>query len=115
MEPTYHEHQLLLIDRRAERFDSGTVVAFRQEGLGALLVKRIAAVPGDEVWVSDEVLYVNGRAVCNGITYAGIARDKLLLRQGEYFVLGDNLEESRDSRYEDVGIVKEENIVGSIL
>ncbi len=115
MEPAYHNHQLLIIDKRAEEFTYGMVVAFWQESLEALLVKRIVALPGDRVQIVGQELYVNDIAVCGGITYAGIAGEKIFLGPGEYFVLGDNLEVSRDSRYEDVGIVKEESIVGRIL
>ena len=83
------------------------------------MVKRIVAVSGDTVCIKDNKLYVNGRiseiTSADRIKYAGTAEKNILLGDGEYFVLGDNYDESVDSRYEEVGIVQEDNIIGKII
>ena len=49
------------------------------------------------------------------MVYAGIAEEPLKLADDEFFVLGDNREVSEDSRYEEVGPVKRENIEGKAI
>ena len=120
MEPSYHSGQLVLLDKHTKQFGSGDVVAFRCHGLDAVLVKRIVAVPGDTVWIVDGVLHRNGIPAEEGLVkgslaYAGIAKEPLTLGEGEYFMLGDNQEESKDSRYEEVRCVLEEDILGRVL
>jgi len=44
--------------------------------------------------------------------YPGIANNPVKLGDGDYFVLGDNRNHSEDSRYEIVGVVKKEEIIG---
>lgn len=120
MEPSYHSWQLVLLDKHTKRYDCGDVVVFRSEGLKAVLVKRVAAVPGDTVWIVDGILYKNGAPAEDGLvngrlSYAGIAEEPLTLMENEYFLLGDNHEESRDSRYEEVGRVLTEDILGKVI
>ena len=47
--------------------------------------------------------------------FPGAAADEILLGDDEFFVLGDNLSQSKDSRYETVGIVDGENIIGKVI
>ena len=120
MQPTYHNGQFVLLDKHTDNFACGDVVAFRCEGVKGVLIKRIAAVPGDTVQISEGILYRNGvpveEAWINGeITYAGIAEQPLTLSEGEYFMLGDNYEESKDSRYEKIGNISEKNILGKVI
>lgn len=120
MEPTYHSWQLALIDRRAATPQPGTVVAVRCQGLDATIVKRVVAVPGDTLFIRDGLLYVNGAkspAVppAAHYEYAGIAADIITLKDGEYFVLGDNCAESIDSRDASVGLISAQDILGEII
>ncbi len=120
MEPSYHNWQLVLLDKHTGHYGCGDVVAFRCEELGAVLVKRVVAVPGDTVQIVDGILYKNGmpaeEILAKGyLTYAGIAEQKVTLVEGEYFLLGDNYEESKDSRYEAVGCVQEKDILGKVV
>lgn len=118
--PAYHNLQFVLIDRHSEVYTYGDVVAFRCEKLDAVLVKRIVALPGDQVIIRDGTLYVNNIASQiyqqNGIfEYSGLASDIVYLGDDQYFLIGDNLEESKDSRYAEVGTVNEEDILGKII
>lgn len=120
MSPAYHDGQLVVLDKHSEDFEAGDVIAFYCEGLDANLVKRIVAGPEDYVIIMDGKLYVNGEPsiVCSRgvvIEYAGIAGEGIRLKPGQYFVLGDNIEDSRDSRYQEVGIVNEKYIIGKVM
>ena len=116
MSPEYKNMQFVLLDKRQHDVQRGDVIAFRREGIG-LLVKRVAAAPGDRVLISDGVLYINGEAQEQEerIEYSGTASSELLLGEGEYFVLGDNYGESRDSRFEEIGFVARGEIVGYVI
>lgn len=120
MSPAYHNMQFVLIDRHSDVYTYGDVVAFRCARLDAVLVKRIVARPCDQVIIRDGTLYVNDAVSRifpqDGIfEYSGLASDTVYLGDDQYFLIGDNLEESKDSRYEVVGRVKGEDILGKII
>ena len=80
-------------------------------------VKRVVGVPGDTVQIVDGALYVNGelfeeKKEVPSMEYAGVAEDEIKLGINEYFVLGDNRNNSEDSRYANIGLIKKEHIVG---
>lgn len=120
MSPAYHNMQFVLLDRHSCSYTYGDVIAFECEGLDAVLVKRIAACPGDQVIIRDGTLYVNDTvskvfSQKDVFNYAGIAEDSIVLEENQYFVIGDNLEESKDSRYAEVGCVDFSDVFGKCL
>lgn len=118
MSPTYSSFQPVLVDKTPDSLKNGTVILFRCESLDSYLIKRIVAGPGDEVFIKNNTLYVNGIESPNTthtIAYAGSVQEAITLQSNEYFVLGDNHAVSVDSRYPEVGIVHQEDIAGSII
>lgn len=80
-------------------------------------VKRVIAVPGDTVQIINGKLYVNGEEFqeeidAGDIEEAGLASEEITLGDDEYFVLGDNRNNSEDSRYANIGNIKKEYIIG---
>ena len=120
MIPAYHNMQLVLMDRHSEDYTYGDVVAFWCSELDTVLIKRIVACPGDEVFIREGRLCVNGDASTvfpqkYFFEYAGIAENPLQLTANQYFVIGDNIEKSKDSRYPKVGCVSADNIKGKVV
>lgn len=119
MSPAYHNMQLVVLNRYDDDFTYGDVIAFRCDGLSSVLVKRIVACPGDSVVIENGTLLVNGENSVvypenNIFGYAGILENKIYLGEGQYAVLGDNMAESKDSRYPEVGCVAGADILGRI-
>ena len=120
MEPSFHNFQLVILEKDFEEIAAGDVVACKSEALQAVLVKRVVAVPGDTVQIRDGKLYVNeqpspGQIPERIIAYPGIAAEPLTLGAGEYFLLGDNYEQSKDSRYEEINVINKNDIIGRVL
>ena len=120
MLPSYHNMQIVCLNKVNRTFELGDVIAFRCDGLNAVLVKRVAAVPGDMVQILDGTLFVNGEISpiypekgC--FVNAGILSEAATLKADEYLAIGDNYTESRDSRDELVGLVKQSSILGKVV
>ena len=97
----------------------GDVVVFLPNGneKSHYYVRRVIGVPGDTVQIKDGAVYVNGELYDEKVPVAameevGIAGEEITLGDDEYFVLGDNRNNSEDSRYANIGNVKKEYIVG---
>jgi len=80
------------------------------------LVKRVIGLPGQTIWSHDGKVYINGRAIAEpflpkGVETTGIRRQRI--PSGEYFVLGDNREDSVDSRV--FGPIPRRLIVGRVI
>lgn len=98
-----------------ERFD---IIVFPYRYSGENYIKRIIGMPGETVQIDIEGnIYINGEILQEGygkevILNPGNAIDPIVLGEDEYFVLGDNRNNSRDSRFSDVGLIHRDEIIG---
>jgi signal peptidase I len=92
MEPTLEKGSFIVGTRLYGELKTGDVVVFEHEG--TIMVKRIAACPGEELTV-------------NGICY--------YVPDNCYFMLGDNANNSYDSRYWNSPYVEEDQIIAKMI
>ena len=97
------------------------IIVFKPNGneKSHLYIKRIIGVPGDTVQIVKGVVYVNGEVFneavsVSSIEEAGTANEPITLKDDEYFVLGDNRNNSEDSRFANIGNVRKEHIIGKV-
>lgn len=122
MEPALENGQQIFIDRFLYILSSpkdGDVVAFLPNGNenSHYYIKRVVAGPGDNVRIAGGALYVNGQEskwVTEKILDPGIAENEILLGNKEYFCIGDNPNNSEDSRSANIGPVEEQDIIGKV-
>ncbi len=122
MEPTLSDGDNLIVDkityrfREPERFD--IIVFPYQYTKNTYYIKRIIGLPGEKVRIDEEGrIYINGEVLKESygketIVDAGLAAEEITLGNDEYFVMGDNRNDSADSRFVSVGNIKRQNIMG---
>jgi signal peptidase I len=123
MQSTLYENNYILLSRQAYLISApsvGDIIVFQSnlpnnDGNNKLLIKRVIAVAGDAVTISNGNVYINGELAyepfLNGRATPG-AIDNLQIPDGTVFVMGDNRSHSTDSRHDSVGFVPIDDIVG---
>lgn len=100
--------------KKPKRFD---IIVF-PNGDNENYIKRIIAMPGEKVYIDEEgIIFIDGEELEESygrevIRDAGLAGKQITLASDEYFVLGDNRNNSVDSREVSVGNIKEKEIIG---
>jgi signal peptidase I len=122
MEDTFHNGEYLIVDQLSYHLSSptrGDVVIFRYpRDPSKFFIKRIIGVPGDTITIEGSTVSIKNEQHPNGIVvnepYVTSMRPGTTvveeLGEREYFVMGDNRDESSDSRV--WGVLQEENIIG---
>lgn len=105
MEPTLPQESFILAVRIFDEPKTGDIIVFKKDG--TLLVKRVAAGPGDKV----------DRSQLQYMTTVPIPvweEPIIIVPEGCYFVLGDNTQNSWDSRYWDDPFIMQQEIVAKL-
>ena len=121
METTLSDGDNLIVDKISYRFQDPRrydiiVFPYRYEA-NTYYIKRIIGLPGETVQIVDGEVYIDGKLL--GEHYgnelmenAGLAADPITLGDDEYFVLGDNRNNSQDSRVSNVGVLHRDELLG---
>ena len=106
MEPTLQEKSFILGSRIFSELKSGDIIIFEKDGV--LLVKRIVGCPGDKVDLSQ-------LAYMTTVPIPVWDSPVITVPEGCYFVLGDNTQNSWDSRYWETPFITQEQIVARLF
>ena len=117
MDPTLIDGQMIIFTRIHASYDAGDIVCLSMPN-GDNYVKRVVAVPGDVVELKEGKLYVNG-VVADSFGHGQTLPQEAsisypyTLEKNKYFLLGDNRENSVDSR--SFGAVYRGQILGKVI
>ena len=122
MEPALSDGDNLIVDKISYRFhdpERFDIIIFPyQWEPNTYYIKRIIGLPGETIQIDDEGnIYIDGEVLqehygLERIKNPGSAREPITLGEDEYFVLGDNRNNSEDSRFTQVGVIHRDDIVG---
>lgn len=121
MVPTLHDGERLLVDKLTYRFsepERGDIVVFKFPANPKYrYIKRVIGVPGDKILIEGGSVYLNGVRLAEGYVSEPVRErfGPFEVPEGHIFVLGDNRNNSQDSRYTLVGYVPYKLIEGRAL
>lgn len=123
MDPTLKNGDIFILNKLATKYNRDDIVVVDAiiNGKKERIVKRIIALPGENIEYKDHILYIDGKRMIDD--FKNITNDFSLeelegtdkIPEGYYFVMGDNRRNSLDSRDSRIGLVKKEDIIGKPL
>ena len=123
MEPNFYDHEYLIIDELSYRFRDplrGEIIVFRYpRDPSQFFIKRVIGLPGETIEITNGKVVIYNDSYPNGMTLqeeyiveVTDGKKKTVLGEEEYYLLGDNRDESLDSR--SFGVVEDDSIIGRV-
>lgn len=125
MNPTLEDGKILILNKIAylffepKRFD---IIVYKQSNKehSYFEVKRVIGLPGEKVFMKEGEIFINNKKLDEAVNVipnnnGGLAEEGIDLAENEFFVLGDNREESEDSRFASVGNILKSEIIGKAV
>ena len=116
MQPTLYNGDYLIYNKLSYSIEVGDIILFERDN--QKYVKRVYALPLDTVEINNNVILVNNvPQIINNLYTIGVIdpmdmQGKIELNEDEYFVIGDHRNVSLDSRSDEIGPVKKDEIIG---
>lgn len=107
MNPTINKGQKIIAIKIFRELNVGDIVIAEIPSLDISVLKRVIAKAEDKVEVKNSNIYVNGKLLYSNLV-SDYTDSLTILEKNEYYLLGDNINDSYDSRF--YGPVKKENI-----
>lgn len=122
MSPTLQSGEILLLNKLKYRLSDvkrGDIISLDYADT-KYLIKRVVGLPGEEIYIKDNKLYINNEQYEETYISTNLKYDDFDLKtlgyekipDGYYFVLGDNRENSMDSR--EIGLIPKKDIIGKV-
>ena len=125
MEPTLTEGKVVIVNKIEYYFKKpkrNDVIVYKQSNKehSYFELKRVIGLPGETVKIKNGMVYINDEVMkekvkTDIIQNGGLAEEGVKLDDNEYFVLGDNRNDSEDSRFASVGNVLKNEILGKAV
>lgn len=121
MYPTLYDKSHMFVEKltyMSHPPERGDIVICYYPGYVQSCVKRVIALPGETVYVENGRVHVNGEPLDESAYFNGVIKRKMqpvLVPEGHVFVMGDNRNNSKDSRDSTVGPIPYERIVGRVV
>lgn len=126
MEPTLEENDYIFLSKQAYRFGEpshGDIIVFhtnlvQANGDEKLLIKRVIGLPGDTVEIKDGNVIRNGETLDESYTlegYTASQMDEVTIPENSLFVMGDNRQNSIDSREDALGYIGIDRVLGKAV
>lgn len=117
MYPTLKDGEILLLNKMNRNFKRFDIVVADVSNIK--VIKRVIGLPGENISYENCKLYINGNEIKDYVTEC-ITEDFSLenlygynmIPEGYYFVMGDNRQDSADSRKYEIGLIKADQIQG---
>lgn len=120
MEDTFEDGQMLFVTMYdKDKLKDNDIAVVWSDNLGEFIVKRVIAKSGDTIYFTDKNIFVNDVKISESYvkdykSVSYVPTEKMTLPKNSYFVLGDNRNNSTDSRSSIVGIVDKNDIFGVV-
>ncbi|HIT89772.1 MAG TPA: signal peptidase I [Candidatus Merdenecus merdavium] len=124
MEVTMKDQDKVLINTLKYKIGApkrGEVIAFKPNGNknSYSYIRRVIGLPGETIQIKEGIIYINGKVLLEQwdlppMNFSGIAEEEITLDKDEVFVLGDNRNNSEDSRYAYIDNIKLDDIEGKV-
>ena len=118
MAPYINDGNIVLVNRLYKNFlplnKQDVIVFYNNEQMS---IKRIYGLPGETITISNGKFYIDDIQVESEDLKNSLSSNieqNVKLGENEYYVLGDNLDSSKDSRFADVGNINRKDIIGKV-
>lgn len=118
MAPYINDGNIVLVNRLYKNFlplnKQDVIVFYNNEQMS---IKRIYGLPGETITITNGNFYIDDIQVESEDLKNSLSSNieqNVKLGENEYYVLGDNLDSSKDSRFADVGNINRKDIVGKV-